>query len=177
MKNTEVMTINPKVCVPDDMIYHAVSLMWDHDFGSIPVVRDLETRELVGVITDRDVAIHVVKHANIHPSQVKVSDCMSPKVISVLLDDPIEKTMKLMEDNKIRRIPVVDGNGSCVGIISQADLLTNAKAIGIESIVSTLRKISDHQDEGKEVITDITTKDEPNISEAKDDSKTKTDLK
>jgi|GEM_PF-478236 len=139
MKCAEVMTQDPKVCLPDDYIAAAVDIMWDHDCGSVPVVKDLESRELVGIITDRDIAMHVVRHAFVHPSQVKVRDCMSSPAVSCKSTSFVKTAAKMMSEHRIRRIPVVDKTGRCVGTISQADLLR----IGdVDLIIDVLRRIS-----------------------------------
>ena len=140
MKCYEIMTLNPKVCVPDDEVAVAINLMWDYDCGIVPVVKNHESKKLVGTVTDRDIAMSVVKHINAHPSQVKVKDCMSSLVIACQLDDPIEKAIELMSNHQVRRIPIVDENGSCMGIISQADLLLRAS--DVESVIAMLRQIS-----------------------------------
>jgi CBS domain-containing protein len=141
MKCAEIMTINPKMCVPDDDIAVAAGLMWDYDCGVIPVVKNLESKELVGIITDRDIAMHVVKHAYTHPCEVKVNDCMSTKVISCQSEDPIESVISDMGTYQVHRIPIVDQNGSCVGIISVTDLLAHAEGME-EQIFSTMKQIS-----------------------------------
>jgi CBS domain-containing protein len=140
MTSSEIMTKDPKVCMPEDNVGVAVEIMWDHDCGDVPVVKDMNSRELVGMITDRDIAMSVVKHINAHPSVVKVMDCMSSPVISCRQDDPVETAIQLMGEHKIRRIPVVDGNGGCIGIISQADLLRSG--INKEAIVKMLQHVS-----------------------------------
>ena len=101
MKCCEIMTLNPKVCVPDDEVAVAINLMWDHDCGVVPVVKNHESKELVGIVTDRDIVMSVVKHINAHPSQVKVNDCMALLVIACQLDDPIEKAIELMSNHQI----------------------------------------------------------------------------
>lgn len=140
MKCGEIMTPNPKMCVPEDNVAVAVNLMWDYDCGSIPVVKNLANGELVGMVTDRDIAMHVVRHAYIHPSSVKVSDCMSAPAVACKLKDSLETAARLMGKHQIRRVPVVDENGCCVGTISQADLLSRAD--DVELIIGVLRKIS-----------------------------------
>ena len=139
MKCAEIMTQDPKLCLPDDHIATAVDIMWNHDCGSVPVVKDLESRELVGMITDRDIAMHLVRHAFVHPSQVKVKDCMSSPAVSCKLTSFVKTAAKLMSEHQIRRIPVVDKTGRCVGTISQADLLR----IGdVDLVIDVLRRIS-----------------------------------
>jgi len=140
MNCAEIMTVNPKMCVPDDEIAVAVGLMWDYDCGVIPVVKDLESKELVGIITDRDIAMHVVKHAYTHPCEVKVNDCMSANVITCQSEDPIESVLSAMETYHVHRVPILDQNGSCVGIISTTDLLSNAEGME-EQIISMMKQV------------------------------------
>jgi len=151
MKCADIMTLNPKMCVPENEVAVAINIMWDYDCGSVPVVKNIESKELVGMVTDRDIAISVVKYFNAHPSQVKVSDCMAPLVFACQQDDPIETVIKLMSENQIRRIPVVDKNGCCMGIISQSDLLLNASDIA--SVANMLQRISTpYQRESAEIV-------------------------
>ena len=149
MKSKEIMTPNPKMCVPEDNVAVAVNLMWDYDCGVVPVVKDLESKELVGIVTDRDIAMYVVRHACVHPSQAKISDCMSSSVVVCQIKDPVETVIQLMGEDQIRRIPVVDQNGCCVGIISQADLLLHA--IDIEPVIAVLQQISTPHSKSKKV--------------------------
>ena len=121
MTCADIMTTEPKVCVPEDDVSIAVDIMWNCDCGAIPVVRDMESKKLVGIVTDRDIAMHVVRHEYTHPSGVKVEDCMSIPAIYVGIEQSVEEAIEIMGKNQIRRIPVVDQNQACVGIISQAE--------------------------------------------------------
>ena len=141
MKCAEIMTPNPQMCTPEDNVAVAVNLMWDYDCGAVPVVKNLESKELVGMVTDRDIAMHVIRHAYVHPSEAKVGDCMVTNVIACQLEDSVEQAIQLMGENRIRRLPVVDPNGICVGIISQADLLSRA-ATDMEAVIALLQQIS-----------------------------------
>jgi predicted transcriptional regulator len=128
-------------CTPEDNVAVAINIMWNHDCGAVPVVKDLTSNTLVGMVTDRDIAMHVVKHACAHPSQARVGDCMTTAVVACQVEDLVEKAIQLMGENRIRRIPIVDANSCCVGIISQADLLSRA-ADNIEAIVTVLQQVS-----------------------------------
>jgi len=148
MTCAEIMTPNPKMCVPEDNVSVAVDIMWDCDCGAVPVVKDMESKELVGIVTDRDIAVHIVKHAHSHPSHVKVADCMSFPAIYVGLEDVVEKATESMGENKIRRVPV---NLSCVGIISQADLLSRLTGTeALEAVYTILEQISAPHDKEAE---------------------------
>ena len=140
VKCAEVMTMNPKMCVPEDNVTVAVGLMWDFDCGVVPVVKDLESKELVGIVTDRDIAMHVVKHAYTHPGEVKVNDCMSFNVISCQSEDPIESALSAMGAYHFRRIPIIDEKGSCVGIISITDLLSHAENME-QDVISMMKQV------------------------------------
>jgi CBS domain-containing protein len=134
MKCYELMTPDPKMCVPEDNVADIATLMWKHDdhdnilFGDLPVVKDLESKELVGVITYRNIAIHMLGHSYEHPSKVKVSECMSYSVVTCNAEDTVETAAQLMREHGVGRIPVVDEKGCCIGIISWANLLIPAYA-------------------------------------------------
>jgi len=149
MKCTEIMTAEPRFCVPEDNIAVAAGIMWDYDLGAIPVVSDMQSNELVGFITDRDMAMHVVKHSFRHPNEVKVSDCMSTNLITCGKEDALETAMKLMAENKIRRVPVVDDNGCCVGILSQTDILANSKGME-DAVIAMMQQICSKCDDKAE---------------------------
>jgi len=141
MKCSEIMTSKPMTCVPEDNISTAVGIMWDYDCGAVPIVRDEESNELVGIITDRDIAMHVVKHAYVHPCIVRVKDCMSTNLITCKKDDELELAMNLIAENRIRRIPIIDENGCCIGILSQTDILAHSEGIEQEVIIKMLKDV------------------------------------
>jgi CBS domain-containing protein len=125
MQVKEIMTPNPACCTPDTPLRDVAKSMVDHDCGEIPVVRSNADRTLVGVVTDRDIVTRLVA-AGKDPQGFTAEACMSAPVISVRESTPIEKCAELMEENRIRRVPVVDGGGACCGIVSQADIAQNA---------------------------------------------------
>ena len=124
MQVKEIMTADPACCVPEDSLESAVKLMIDFDCGEIPVVEDRESLMTVGVITDRDVACRSVGRG-LNPMEMTVGDCMSTPVISVKPDDTLDDCYRTMEENQIRRVPVLDTGGRCVGIVSLADIALN----------------------------------------------------
>jgi CBS domain-containing protein len=125
-KCEDIMTGNPECCVAEDNVIVAVDIMRDLNCGSVPVVESHETRNLIGVVTDRDICLYVVGNELI-PSDVSVRDCMTFDPVTCQPEDSIETAMDLMEENQIRRIIVVDDNNKVVGIISQADLATRSR--------------------------------------------------
>lgn len=121
MKCSDVMTKNPKTCAATDFVAQAAQLMKSEDVGPIPIVGD--NGKLAGIITDRDIVLKVVAEGR-DPKTTKLADVMTTDLISCTVDGDIEEMLDLMEDNQVRRIPVVDGSGRLVGIVSQADIAT-----------------------------------------------------
>lgn len=121
MRVREVMSEYPVCCTPDTSLVEVARLMVEHDCGDIPVVESAQSRRPIGVITDRDITCRTVAHG-INPLELRAEDCMSSPVIAVLPDASIEDCCRTMEEHQIRRVPVVDEVGNCVGVVSQADI-------------------------------------------------------
>ncbi len=136
-----VMTSCPACCTPNSSLTEVARLMVDNDCGEIPVVEDMGTRKLAGVITDRDIAVRIVA-AGKNSAQACASDCMTTPCVTVSADTSLEECCEVMEANKIRRVPVVDDQGGVVGIVSLADVVRTAKASTTAAVV-------------KEVSTDV----------------------
>ena len=120
-KCNEVMTPDPKCCLVEDSVVRAAQLMKEENVGSIPVIEDPRSKKLIGIITDRDIAIHVVA-ANRIPDEVRVGDAMSRNLIVCKQTDPVNQAIQGMASHQVRRIPVVDQDNNIVGIISQGDV-------------------------------------------------------
>lgn len=121
MKVSELMTKNPATAMPTSGLSEVAKMMRDCDCGAIPVV---ENDKVVGVITDRDITIRVVAE-NKNVQDVKVSDVMSKQVYTAKENDDVRDVANQMEKHKVRRVPVVDDQGKCIGIVSQADIALN----------------------------------------------------
>jgi CBS domain-containing protein len=118
----ELMTKDPACCSPSASVKEAASLMASNDCGLIPVTN--AEGELVGVITDRDIACRCVAEGK--SAETLVEDIMSSSPITVTIDASVAECCKKMEDNQVRRLPVVDDAGRCCGIVSQADIARHA---------------------------------------------------
>ncbi|HET9831144.1 MAG TPA: CBS domain-containing protein [Vicinamibacterales bacterium] len=116
----DVMTDAPACCSPETTLDQVAKMMVENDCGEIPIV-DRSDRP-IGVITDRDIVCRVVAEGK-NPMGYTVDTCMTVPVRTVSVDTPIEEILELMESSQIRRVPVVDKDGCCMGIISQADLV------------------------------------------------------
>ena len=122
-KCSDVMTKQLVCCVPGDMVSTAAQLMETEDIGPILIVEDKQSNKLVGIVTDRDLALKVVGEG-LDPQNTKVEDVMSRDVVTCHADDDVEKALDSMQEHQLRRIPVVDDHDILVGIISQADVAT-----------------------------------------------------
>ena len=122
-KCSEVMTQNLVCCLPTDTASKAAQLMKTEDVGSIPVIEDERTMKLIGIVTDRDLALQVVA-AERDPGSTRVADVMTYEVITCRAGDDVQKAVDAMSQHQLRRILVIDGGHCIVGIISQADVAT-----------------------------------------------------
>jgi CBS domain-containing protein len=141
MQIREIMTRNPEVCTPDDTLQRAARLMADCDCGSIPVVEGGDRKRLVGVITDRDIAVRGVAKGK--TPDTKVNDVMSPSPSTCNEDDDIEMVEQIMVEKQVRRVPIIDGGGRVVGIVAQADLARDNRTVSDREVGRIVEKISE----------------------------------
>jgi len=100
--------------------------MKEEDVGIVPVVDDQSSRKLVGVVTDRDLAIRIV--AAERDGTTRVREVMSESRLATCSpDEDIDEAMDTMAAEQVRRIPIVDERGSLVGIVSQADVVLKTR--------------------------------------------------
>lgn len=120
MKARDIMTNDPECITRDSTLQDAARLMRDGGFGAVPVVEDTRERRVVGIITDRDIAIRHVAEG--HTSSCSVGDHMTGRIKTVRVDDDLGDVEEIMADEQIRRVPVVDQDDRLVGMIAQADI-------------------------------------------------------
>jgi CBS domain-containing protein len=132
----DVMTPDPWCCSPLTTVDEIAKLMVDGDCGEIPVVDT--TDRIVGVVTDRDIVCGVVA-AGRNPLGYTAEACMSGPVVTVTERTPIGDVLATMTRHQIRRIPVVDDDGHCTGIIAQADV---AREIAAGDAAEFVREVS-----------------------------------
>src|SRR5690242_19186123 len=115
----DVMTTDPACCLPNESATRAAKLMKTGDVGSLPICDDRHTKKLLGIITDRDLAIKVVAEGR-DPRTTRLEEIMSRNLVTCRADDDLQNAVKAMESHQVRRIPVVDQDNTLVGIIAQA---------------------------------------------------------
>jgi CBS domain-containing protein/osmotically-inducible protein OsmY len=121
MKCKDMMTKNPAVCYPHDTVERAAQIMQRHDVGPVPVVEDARTKRLVGLITDRDLAMKVIARG-LDPRHTQLGEVMSTHLVTCREKQDASCATEAMSRHQVRRVPVVDDRGSLVGIIAQADV-------------------------------------------------------
>jgi CBS domain-containing protein len=141
MKASELMTAQPCCASADDSARDVAQLMRDNDCGSVPVVD--QSGCVVGIVTDRDLAIRALADGKDGSTRVRELMTASPRCCDA--SDDIEAVERTMSDLQVRRIPVVDADGRCVGIISQADLAraANRDRVTEHEVAIVVQSISD----------------------------------
>lgn len=137
----DLMTENPAVCTPETTARDAARLMEENDCGSLPVVETRDTMKLTGIVTDRDLALRILGRGQ-NPD-TRISEAMTRNVAAVRRDDNLDEVERLMGEQQVRRIPVVDENGRILGIIAQADLAREQGVVGSKDFGRVLEKISE----------------------------------
>jgi len=118
----EAMSRDVKTVSPDQALQDAARIMLDMDVGALPVD---ENDELVGMITDRDIAVRGIAAGK--GASARVHEVMSREVRYCFEDEDTARVARNMAEQQIRRLPVVDRNKRLVGILALADLATSAK--------------------------------------------------
>lgn len=122
MKIQDIMTRDPSCVTADATVREAAQVMKRENVGIVPVVAGQDERRLVGLVTDRDIAIRCVAEGK--DGSCRVRDVMSTDDLATCnANDDVDNVMDAMRSEKVRRIPIVDERGSLVGIVSQADVL------------------------------------------------------
>jgi CBS domain-containing protein len=150
MKVREIMTIDVGSCGLETNLAAAARIMWDKDCGSVPVV-DSEGRA-IGIITDRDICMALTTRNNL-ASEVTVGDVVNGTVTSCAAGDDISVALKKMQDEQLRRLPVVDGEGRLVGILSLNDVILHSRRgkskkgahVSHGEVMNTLKALSQHR--------------------------------
>lgn len=134
MNISEIMTRNPACCTPDMTLREVARMMVEHDCGEIPVCDQRQNSHVIGVITDRDVCCRAVADG-MDVNTTAVSTCMTTPAVTCNPEMSLQDCCNLMEQNMIRRVPVVDSQDCIVGIVSQADIACKGEAGVLTEIV------------------------------------------
>jgi CBS-domain-containing membrane protein len=143
----QIMKADVESCAPDDNLAAAASRMWDADIGCLPVV-SVDGR-VVGMVTDRDICMAALTRGQaLH--QVSVSVAMSKEILSCSPEATLAEAEEIMRSGQVRRLPVIDSDGSLAGIVSLNDLARLAgremgrknRDLSAQEVAATLAAIS-----------------------------------
>jgi CBS domain-containing protein len=136
MKVREAMSSDVRIASPEQTVCEAACLMADIDAGALPVG---ENDRLVGMITDRDIAVRAVAQGR--SPDTKIRDVMSKELLYCFEDEDLDKVAKQMSNLKIRRLPVLNRDKRLVGIVSMGDLALNEDS---KTAGQTIAHLSEH---------------------------------
>jgi CBS domain-containing protein len=119
----DVMARDPRIASPEDTVQQAARAMREEDTGVLPVG---ENDRLVGMVTDRDVALRLVAEGK-DPARTKVREVMTPEVRYVFEDEDLHRAAETMAEQQVRRLPVVNRDKRLVGVVSIGDLAAEGR--------------------------------------------------
>ena len=125
MQVRELMTTDPAVCTTSDTCARAGELMRQRQCGFLPIVESPAAKRLVGVLTDRDLALHLTR-TNAPANTVKIAACMTANPTAVAPEADLTEAAQLMESLAVHRLPVVQ-NGQVIGVLSLKDIAIAAR--------------------------------------------------
>ena len=136
-KIADVMTQRPRAVTLQTSVREAARLMDEEDVGSLPVVE--EGARLVGIVTDRDIAVRVVGRG-LDPNATVVRDVASTDVVALNPDHDLDEALTLMARERVRRVPIVVGEYELVGMIAQADIAHAGKEKATGEVVEAISR-------------------------------------
>lgn len=139
MQVKDIMTEKPVYGTPDTSLHVIAQMMVENDCGCIPIVESSETKNPIGMITDRDIVVRTVAE-NRDPFDLQAEDIMTKEIVTVSPETSVEECCNLMESKQIRRIAVVDEAGVLCGMVAQADIAINASNDKTAEVVQEVSK-------------------------------------
>jgi CBS domain-containing protein len=136
-KIAEVMTQRPRAVTAQMPVREAARLMDEEDVGSLPVVDEAE--RLIGIVTDRDVAVRVVGRG-LNADTTVVGDVASTQVAVLTPDHDLDDALRIMAQEQVRRVPIVVRENQLVGIIAQADVAHAGKEKTTGEVVEAISR-------------------------------------
>jgi CBS domain-containing protein len=124
MRVGELMTVDVKACGPWNSLNRAAQIMWENDCGCTPVADD--AGRAVGMLTDRDICMASYTQGRLL-AEISVSSAMSKTIVSCRADDAVAAAERLMREERVRRLAVVEADGRLAGILSLSDIARRAR--------------------------------------------------
>jgi CBS domain-containing protein len=146
MQVAEIMSKDVSSCGPGMNAATAAELMWKRNCGSLPVVED--GGRVVGIVTDRDLFL-ALGTSNRSPGDVPVGEIMNRDIAFTTPGSDVRDALKTMAQRQLRRLPVVNDNGTLVGIVSVGDIAVRANDDIAMDVLSAFRAVCDRRDRRK----------------------------
>jgi CBS domain-containing protein len=121
MKVEQLMTKEVSTCGSDDMLNQAARVMWERDCGFVPITEGIESRRVVGIVTDRDICMAAYTQGRTL-EQIRIRDVMSTGIRACRPGEDLSDAEATMRRAQVHRLPVVDDAGQLLGVISLADI-------------------------------------------------------
>lgn len=144
MQIRELMTSSPVFATRQTSLQEVAKAMRDSDVGALPVVD--EEKKPVGIVTDRDITVRILARGE-NPLDFDAEAAMTDVVVTVRDGAGVEDAVRLMEDEKVRRLVVVDDRDTTLGILSQADI---ARELSQHVSGDVIKEVSQPQEQASE---------------------------
>ena len=144
MKVRDVMVKDVKICTPITNLAAVAEILWKEGCGTLPVV---ENGRVLGIVTDRDICI-ALGTRNVKPADTLVKDVALPKLFYCAPENDIHAALKTMSAQKVRRLPVIDSEGTLQGILCLDDIVLHAEEkadLTYFDVVETLKAVCEHE--------------------------------
>ena len=150
MKVQDIMVKDVRFCTPDTNLATVAKIFWEKGCGALPIV---ENGRAIGMITDRDISI-ALGTRNTKAGETFVSEVALPKVFFCLAQDDIHTALTTMRAQQVRRLPVVDTEGTLVGILSLDDIVlfaeeTTTGELTYTDVIDSMKAIYEHPDQAR----------------------------
>ncbi len=139
MKARDLMTSDPTSCRPSDDLRTVIEVMRREDCGIVPITEGNGEQRVVGVVTDRDIALALGERDE-KPSSVKVSEVMTTEIVSCEPNADLREVSRKMQEAQVRRILIVDA-GRLLGVVSTADLARASTQSGKDRVGEEVEKV------------------------------------
>ncbi len=134
-----IISKNLHYCTPFDTAQAAAKTMKAQGVGALPVVSDETDQRLEGIVTDRDLCCGVVAVGKLAET-TRIADVMTRNPITCAPENTLEDCEKLMQKHQVRRLPVTDQHGKCVGVVAQADIALHGPAGMVAKMLAAISK-------------------------------------
>ncbi len=159
----QLMRRQVRTCRRDDSLNVAARIMWEEDCGCVPVVEEAsaDRPKLVGILTDRDICMAAYTQGQ-PLTGIQVHSIMERDLATCVATDPIDVALTILRTRRLRRLPVVEGDGELVGLLSLADVAreSHREASRVErpsvtagAVGDTVAVISESRSGGREIVT------------------------